>query len=334
MEIKENQSLRHLNTFGVEARTRYLAELNTLNELPDLDLAAFDSVLVLGGGSNVLFTHDYPGLVLVNRLQGIEIVEEDKESALVAAASGVVWQDLVNYALQHNLGGIENLSLIPGTVGAAPIQNIGAYGVELKETFEHLEAIELANGRQQLFKRADCRFGYRDSIFKHEARDRYLITRVYLRLHKKPVINTSYGAIEEVLQQQGITHPTIHDVSRAVISIRRSKLPDPAITGNAGSFFKNPVIDKSDFERLKNNFPQIPGYETGRAVKVPAAWLIEQCGWKGKRQGQVGVHSKQPLVLVNFGGGSGQDIAELARAIQQSVADKFAIALEPEPRII
>ncbi|HHL52673.1 MAG TPA: UDP-N-acetylmuramate dehydrogenase [Flammeovirgaceae bacterium] len=334
MEIKENQSLRHLNTFGVEARARYLAELNALDELRDLDLTAFDSALVLGGGSNILFTRDYPGLVLVNKLQGIEIVEEDEASALVAAASGVVWQDLVDFALQHNLGGIENLSLIPGTVGAAPIQNIGAYGVELKETFERLEAIELASGKQRLFERADCRFGYRDSIFKHEVRDRYLITRVYLRLRKQPAVNTSYGAIEEVLRQQGITYPTIHDVSRAVISIRRSKLPDPAIIGNAGSFFKNPVINKAAFERLKRAYPAMLGYEAGQKVKIPAAWLIEQCGWKGKRQGQVGVHSKQPLVLVNFGGGSGKEIAELARDIQQSVADKFDIVLEPEPRII
>ncbi len=337
MEITKNQSLRKLNTFGVDARARYFTKVASVAELKEAlasEVAKTNPILVLGGGSNVVFTKDYPGLIILNQIGGIEITAEDETKALVTAGGGVIWQQLVEFALDNNLGGIENLSLIPGSVGAAPIQNIGAYGVELKDVFESLEAIEISTGTARTLTAAECAFGYRDSIFKHELKDRMVITKVTLRLAKDHQPNTTYGAISSVLAEQGRQNPSIRDVSAAVIAIRQSKLPDPAVIGNAGSFFKNPVVDKVDYEGLKLVFSGIPGYPGNNEVKIPAAWLIEQCGWKGKRQGKVGVHAKQPLVLVNYGGGTGKEIVALATAIRASVAEKFGLELEPEPRII
>lgn len=337
MEILQDYPLKDLNTFGITVNSRYFVSINSVEQLNKVlvsDIARNNPLLILGGGSNILFTRQYPGLIILNQIKGIKIIDETNDTALINAGGGEVWQDLVNFALSHNLGGIENLSLIPGSVGAAPIQNIGAYGVELKEVMESLSAIELATGEARTFNNAECDFGYRNSIFKKELKDKYLITNVCLKLTKHPQLNTSYGAVNSHLEEKGIDSPDITDVSKAVIEIRRSKLPDPTKLGNAGSFFKNPVVDKIDFEGLKLVFSDIPGYINNSTVKIPAAWLIEQCGWKGKRFGAVGVHDKQPLVLVNYGDGTGAEIKKLAEDIKTSVANKFGIELEAEPRII
>jgi UDP-N-acetylmuramate dehydrogenase len=337
LEILQDYPLKDLNTFGITVNSRYFVSINSVEQLNKVlvsDIARNNPLLILGGGSNILFTRQYPGLIILNQIKGIKIIDETNDTALINAGGGEVWQDLVNFALSHNLGGIENLSLIPGSVGAAPIQNIGAYGVELKEVMESLSAIELATGEARTFNNAECDFGYRNSIFKKELKDKYLITNVCLKLAKHPQLNTSYGAVKSHLEEKGIDSPDITDVSKAVIEIRRSKLPDPTKLGNAGSFFKNPVVDKIDFEGLKLVFSDIPGYINNSTVKIPAAWLIEQCGWKGKRFGAVGVHDKQPLVLVNYGDGTGAEIKKLAEDIKTSVANKFGIELEAEPRII
>ena len=337
MEILQDYPLKDLNTFGITVHSRYFVSISNIDQLREVlasEIARNNPLLIMGGGSNILFTQPYPGLIILNHIKGIDIIDETNDSALVSAGGGENWQDLVNFALNHNLGGIENLSLIPGSVGAAPIQNIGAYGVELKEVMESLTAIELATGEERTFSNVECDFGYRNSVFKKSLKDQYLITNVCLRLSKLPKLNTSYGAINTLLEQKGIENPTIRDVSKAVIEIRQSKLPDPADIGNAGSFFKNPVIDKIDYEGLKLLFADIPGYVNVKEVKVPAAWLIDQCGWKGKRFGDIGVHDKQPLVLVNYGNGSGMEIKNLAEEIRVSVTDKFGIELEVEPRII
>jgi UDP-N-acetylmuramate dehydrogenase len=337
LEILQDYPLKELNTFAVKVTSQYyvsVADEGELKEVLASDTARNIPVLIMGGGSNILFTGQFPGLIIHNQIMGMRIIKEDDDSALISAGGGEKWHDLVNFTLEQNLGGLENLSLIPGSVGAAPIQNIGAYGVELKEVFESLTAIELSTGSERSFSKSECDFGYRNSVFKQSLKDKYLITNVHLRLSKKPKLNTSYGAINSLLEHKGITSPTIKDISNAVIEIRQSKLPDPAELGNAGSFFKNPVVDKVDYEGLKLSFPQIPGYINGEMVKIPAAWLIEQCGWKGKRFGDIGVHDKQPLVLVNYGDGKGDAIKLLAEKIKRSVADKFGVELEVEPRIV
>lgn len=297
---------------------------------------AYQSVpkLVLGGGSNVLFTQDFEGLLIKIAIPGINVVEEDAEQVRVKSGAGIGWHDLVMHCIELGYGGIENMSLIPGTVGAAPMQNIGAYGVEIKDVFASLEAVEIATGDLRTFEQTDCQFGYRSSVFKHELKGQYIITSVTLRLQKQPVLNTTYGAISDTLSQKGIQSPTIRDVSEAVIDIRRSKLPDPQQIGNAGSFFKNPVIPRAQYETLLTDYPNMPGYPTEQAVKVPAGWLIEQCGWKGKRLGNIGVHDKQALVLVHFGGGRGDALMALAHDIKASVLQKFGIDIEPEVNMI
>ena len=337
MEILQDYPLKDLNTFGVRVSSNYFTTVRSSDQLKEVlnsDIARNHPLLIMGGGSNILFTGAFPGLIILNQFLGLEIIDEGDDTALVSAGGGEIWQDLVNFALQNNLGGLENLSLIPGSVGAAPIQNIGAYGVELKEVMESLTAIELATGEERIFTNAECNFGYRNSIFKNELKDKYFITGVCLRLSKNPKLNTSYGAINAFLERNSVENPTINDVSKAVIEIRQSKLPDPAEIGNAGSFFKNPVVDKIDYEGLKLVFSEIPGYVNGELVKIPAAWLIEQCGWKGKKFGDIGVHDKQPLVLVNYGEGSGMEIKNLAEKIRLSVTEKFGVDLEVEPRII
>jgi UDP-N-acetylmuramate dehydrogenase len=291
--------------------------------------------MILGGGSNVLFTQDFEGLIIKNGLTGIHKVSEDADAVILNVGAGENWHELVLYAIDQGLGGIENLSLIPGTVGAAPMQNIGAYGVETKDVFESLEALNKETLEIEIFNVENCKFDYRQSVFKNVFRDKYIITSVSFRLTKQHTLNTSYGAIEEILSDEGVSNPTIRDVSNAVIKIRQSKLPDPKEIGNAGSFFKNPVIDSLDHEGLKAEFPEIPGYELpSNEVKVPAAWLIQNCGWRGKRLGAIGVHKNQALVLVNYGGGKGADLKKLAQDIQQSVADKFGIELEMEVNVI
>ena len=337
MKILSFFDLTRYNSFGVKAEASLFVEVREPEEFAWIlsnEIAKTNKILILGGGSNILFTKNFEGLIIHNNCKGIEIINSNENTALVKVAGGEIWHEFVEFAIENKLGGIENLSLIPGTVGAAPIQNIGAYGVELKEVLVSLEAIEIATGKVRSFTNEECQFGYRNSIFKNELKDKYIITSVLFRLTKHREVNTSYGAIKHVLKEKGIEKPTIKDVSTAVIEIRRSKLPDPKEIGNAGSFFKNPVIDKIDFEALKIEFPDIPGYPSADKVKVPAAWLIDQCGWKGYKKGEVGVNKLQPLVLVNYGSGSGTQLYELAMEIKESVVLKFGIILEPEPRVI
>ena len=338
MEILSNQSLKDLNTFGIDAIGRRFCRFKNTEDIQrlfDLDPSS-ETLLILGGGSNVLFVTDFDGLIARNEILGIDILDRYDNHIWLKVGAGVVWHELVKYCVENNYGGIENLSLIPGTVGAAPMQNIGAYGVELKEVFHELEAFKRSNGEIEVFTNKDCEFGYRESIFKTIARDKYIITSVTLRLStKEHHLNTEYGAIQDILTDWGVEQPSIRDISNVVMSIRRSKLPDPAEIGNAGSFFKNPVIDKIDFEGLKLEFPNIQGYEVGPdQIKVPAGWLIDQCGWKGKRFGNIGVHKNQALVLVNYGGGKGKEILSLAREIQASVANTYGIELQPEVNLI
>jgi len=339
IRIEENISLRSYNTFGIDANARYFCRISTEEQFQEL----FNSVvyknerhLILGGGSNLLFTRDFDGLVIKVDLKGITVREENYERILLEVKSGEVWHDLVLYCIEHNLGGIENLSLIPGSVGAAPIQNIGAYGVEIKEVIDNVRGIDLITCQQNSYTNDECAFGYRESIFKHQLKENIFISSVTLSLTKtNHRINISYGAIQDTLKSLNITQPTIQSISNAVIQIRRSKLPDPSVIGNAGSFFKNPTISSTQYQNLKNNFPQIPSYPTvNQEVKVPAGWLIEQCGWKGKRINNIGVHAHQALVLVNYGNGNGEEIFQLALQIQSSVKEKFNITLTPEVNII
>ncbi|RSK43641.1 UDP-N-acetylmuramate dehydrogenase [Hymenobacter perfusus] len=336
--LEHHVSLRPFNTFGLEVKARLFARFSSVEEL--CALLALPQVqaaekLILGGGSNLLFTQDFDGVVLKNEIHGLEIVDQEEDSALVRAGAGESWHGLVQYTLSQELNGIENLSLIPGTVGAAPLQNIGAYGAELKDTFDHLEAVEITTGQLRTFSAQECGFGYRESIFKGPLKHQYVVTGVVLRLHRRARPNVSYGAIQTTLEDMGIGgEPTPRQISEAVIQIRRSKLPDPAQIGNAGSFFKNPEVSQGKFDELKAQYPDLPGYPVPGGVKVPAGWLIEQCGWKGLRRGAHGVHDKQALVLVNHGGAQGHDIRELAHDIIASVREKFGIELHPEVNIL
>ncbi|OON69259.1 UDP-N-acetylmuramate dehydrogenase [Hymenobacter sp. CRA2] len=342
--LQHDVSLRAYNTFGIDAKAHLFAafasvdELRELLRLPEVQAAP---KLILGGGSNLLFTRDFDGVVLKNEIRGLETLDENAadNTVLVRAGAGESWHGLVEYSLAQGLAGIENLSLIPGTVGAAPLQNIGAYGVELQDAFEYLEAVELVSGQLRRFSREECGFGYRESVFKGPLRNQYIVTGVVLRLHRRRAqANTSYGAIRSTLEEMGVTEdPTPQQVSQAVISIRRSKLPDPAQVGNAGSFFKNPEVSQAKFDALKTEYPETPGYPVPGGVKVPAGWLIEQCGWKGHRAGEggrYGVHDRQALVLVNHGGATGAEVRALAEEIIASVREKFGIELHPEVNII
>lgn len=338
MQIQENISLLPYNTFGINTTASYFCIIRSREDLVQLihqPLTSYGKYLFIGGGSNILLCNDYDGLVIKNEIQGIDIVKEDDEHIWLRSYSGTVWHALVMYCVQHHYGGIENMSLIPGTVGAAPMQNIGAYGVELKDVFEELEAIDLQTASTKIFTKEQCQFGYRESIFKKAAQGKFFIYAVTLRLSKRPVINTAYGDIQKVLAQKGIIHPDIKDISDAVIEIRQSKLPDPKTLGNAGSFFKNPEVDKLQAERLQLLYPDMPAYDLPNGkVKVPAGWLIEQCGWKGKQIGHTGSHAKQALVIVNYGNASGSEIWQHALNVQQSVQEKFGINIEPEVNII
>ncbi|HEX8425414.1 UDP-N-acetylmuramate dehydrogenase [Hymenobacter sp.] len=336
--LEHDISLRPYNTFNLDVKARLfarfssVAELRALLALPEVQQA---EQLILGGGSNLLFTKDFEGVVLKNEIRGLEIISQDEDTALVRAGAGESWHGLVEYALSQNLSGIENLSLIPGTVGAAPLQNIGAYGAELRDTFEALEALETATSQLRTFSVEECGFGYRESVFKGPLKNQYIVTSVVLRLHRRAQLNVSYGAIQTTLQDLGIEgEPTPRHISEAVVHIRRSKLPDPAEIGNAGSFFKNPELSQHKFDELKATHPDLPGYPVPGGVKVPAAWLIEQSGWKGHRRGPHGVHDRQALVLVNHGGAQGQDIRDLAYEIIASVREKFGVELHPEVNIM
>lgn len=337
--IKTKVSLLPFNTFHIDAEASYFATIRSAEDLRQLmSTETFQSLprLFLGGGSNVLFTNDFQGLVIHNQVKGIRIVQEDETHVTIEAGSGEDWHGLVMYCVDHDFGGLENLSLIPGTTGAAPMQNIGAYGVEVKDTITSVTAIDLSTGEEKVFSREECRFGYRESYFKHAGKGMYFISSVTLTLTRKNhQFNVSYGAIRETLKIMNVDNFSVRAISDAVIHIRKSKLPDPAVTGNAGSFFKNPTITLEKYSRLRNTFPSVPGYqEKNNMMKVPAGWLIEQCGWKGKRLSNIGVHPLQALVLVNYGGGEGKEIWKLAMDIRRSVEEKFHISLEPEVNII
>jgi UDP-N-acetylmuramate dehydrogenase len=339
IRIQENVQLKDLNTFGIRANARHFVSLQSpddLFELQQTDLFKNEPRLILGGGSNVLLTHDFNGLVIHNNLKGIQSTHETDETITLKVASGEVWHPFVMHCVQHNWGGVENLSLIPGTMGAAPMQNIGAYGVEVQEVIDQVEGIELLNGSTRVFSKSDCRFGYRESIFKQELKEKIFISSVTLTLTKKNhLLRTGYGAIQDTLREMDVTEPTIQAISEAVIHIRSKKLPDPAVIGNAGSFFKNPTITQQHYTSLKSTWPEIPGYPVeNQTVKVPAAWLIEQCGWKGKRVGDAGVHQHQPLVLVNYNNATGEELLSLAMQVRTSVQEKFDITLTPEVNII
>lgn len=345
MNIQENTSLRNYNTFGMDVTARYFLEINSetdiRNYLSEKKFTGFSS-LVLGGGSNILFTKNFDGIVLRNCIKGLDLVKEDADHYYVKAGAGEVWHQFVLHCIKNNFGGVENLSLIPGTVGAAPIQNIGAYGVEQKEVFHELEAIDVLENKKVVFTNPECSFGYRDSIFKRKAKNKYIITSVTFRLSKRPQYNTSYGAISQEMEKMGVKDVSLSAVSQAVCNIRRSKLPDPSTIGNAGSFFKNPTVSSEKFEEMKKEFPNVVGYpsappSSGLAVdgyKLAAGWLIEQCGWKGRSFGNYGVHKDQALVLVNYGGAKGNEIYDLSEKVLQSVKQKFGVVLEREVVIV
>lgn len=336
MSYRSNVSLRPFNTFGIEAEAGRYASVNAASEFQALIREQADSPLrILGGGSNVLLTGNLPGRLLHIRIPGRSVESSEGNTAIVSAGAGENWHEFVLWCLSQNLGGLENLSLIPGSVGAAPIQNIGAYGVELCDVFDHLEAVDMQSGQLVHMDAQDCAFGYRDSFFKQAGRGKYCITKVFFRLSTKAhKINCDYGAIRDTLADMGISQPSIHDVSRAVIHIRRSKLPDPAEVGNAGSFFKNPEVEASAWQRLQQAFPGMPHYPlpSGR-VKIPAGWLIERCGWKGYREGDAGCYPRQALVLVNYGRANGAQILALAQRIAASVRETFGIEIVPEVNV-
>ena len=338
MLVSENVLLRPYNTFGINAQARYFAPFADLQQLQAVlqDTRWLSSPrMILGGGSNILFTKDFDGLLLKNELKGITVLKEDEEYVYVKTGAGENWHQFVMYCIDHNYAGLENLSLIPGNVGASPMQNIGAYGVEIKDLFFELEAWHLQDHALVTFSNAGCAFGYRESIFKKQYRNQFVILSVTFRLLKKPRFNTSYGAIEQELQRMGITALSIKAISQAVINIRSSKLPDPAEIGNAGSFFKNPTVDAAQFDTLKSAHPNVVAYPVDKGqYKLAAGWLIEQCGWKGFRQGDAGVHAKQALVLVNYGQASGKDIYQLSQQVLDSVKEKFGVELEREVNII
>lgn len=336
--VQKNVSLRPYNTFGIEEHAGFLAIVESVDDLDEIfQTGRFRSQkkLILGGGSNVLFTRGFNGVIAKNEIKGIKVIKETEEQVLVSVGAGENWHQFVLWCIERNYGGVENLSLIPGTVGAAPMQNIGAYGVEMKDVFHSLSAYEIKSGKEIDFFKEDCKFSYRNSIFKGELKDKYVITRVKFRLSKKPIFNLTYGNLKETIDKMDIDEITLQAVSQAVINIRQSKLPDPAEIGNAGSFFKNPSIDKLHFEALALQFPSIKGFPNpDGSIKVPAGWLIDQAGWKGHRVGDFGVHDKQALVLVNYGHARGKDLLHLSREIGKSIQSKFGIELELEVNVI
>ncbi|GAA0555526.1 UDP-N-acetylmuramate dehydrogenase [Chitinophaga japonensis] len=338
MQVSENVLLQPYNTFGIRAQARYFMPFADVQQLQavlqDARWQAFPR-MVLGGGSNVLFTRDFDGLMLKNELKGITLLREDDEYIYVKAGAGENWHQFVLYCIERQWAGLENLSLIPGNVGASPMQNIGAYGVEIRDYFHELEAWHLQDHTLVTFSNADCAFGYRESVFKKQYKGQFAILSVTYRLRKQPRFNTSYGAIEEELQRMGVRELSIRAISQAVINIRSSKLPDPAQVGNAGSFFKNPTVGAAQFAALKSAHPGIVAYPVAQDQhKLAAGWLIEQCGWKGFRSGDAGVHARQALVLVNYGHASGQEIYQLSQQVLDSVQEKFGVELEREVNII
>jgi UDP-N-acetylmuramate dehydrogenase len=335
MNFQSNFQLKEYNTFGISVLAKQFIAVSNTDELSTV-LQSSKDIFVLGGGSNMLLTQNIEKLVIHVNFKGIEIVKEEEHFVWVKANAGENWHEFVLWCIAHDFGGIENLSLIPGNVGTTPIQNIGAYGVEIKDTFESCTAMEIASQNLKTFDKATCNFGYRESVFKNELKNQYIITDVTFKLTKKNhKINTSYGAIDTELEKNNITNPTLKEVSDVVIAIRQSKLPNPKELGNSGSFFKNPIISKADYDKIKQNHPEIPHYIVSETkVKVPAGWLIEQSGFKGKRFGDAGIHKNQALVLVNYGNATGQEILAVSKDIQQTIFKKFGIHIEAEVNVI
>ena len=350
MIIKKNISLKPYNTFGLNVIANRFIEINTIDQFSEL-VALKEGFFLIGGGSNLLLTKDIDTLVVKIDTKGNEIIKTNNTSVLVKVQAGEVWHEFVLWCIEHNFGGVENLSLIPGNVGTTPIQNIGAYGVEVKDTIYEVEALEIKTNTSRTFRASDCNFGYRNSIFKNKAKGKYIITSVTFKLSTtNHNLNSSYGAIQSELEKNHITEPTLKNISDTVIAIRQSKLPDPKELGNSGSFFKNPVISTEEFEEFQRKHPKAPYYkitnsnlkaskqdtnlEPQTSYKIPAGWMVEQCGFKGKRFGDAGVHKNQALVLVNYGTATGREIKELSKEIQKAVFNKFGIALEAEVNII
>jgi len=336
MQVQQNYSLKEYNTFGIDALAKYFSAFQTAEQLKEIiENKKAESKMILGGGSNILFTKNYDGLVLKNEIDGINIVDEDDQFVFITAGAGVKWHSFVMYCVNQNLGGVENLSLIPGNVGASPMQNIGAYGAEIKDVFYELKALHLNEKSIHKFSSAECEFGYRESVFKKKYKDEFAILNVTFRLRKNPVFNISYGAIETELKKMHVETLSVKAISDAVIQIRLSKLPDPSVIGNAGSFFKNPVITKEQMEKIQQHHLNLPFYKADEEnFKIPAGWLIEQCGWKGFRKGDAGCYEKQALVLVNYGNATGKEIYSLSEEIKLSVNEKFQIELEREVNIL
>jgi UDP-N-acetylmuramate dehydrogenase len=337
MQLLDNISLKPFNTFGIDVRARFFCEVSTEEDIMSISgkpERVHLPLMILGGGSNILFTRDFPGTVMKISSKGIRVIKDDEDFVWVKASAGENWDDFVRFCVDNGWGGIENLSGIPGNAGTSPVQNIGAYGVEMKDTFCELEAFDLESREKQIFSKEDCGFGYRESIFKYRYKGRFIILNVTFILKKKPELCLDYGNIRDELTLMKADHPGIAEVRKAVCGIRARKLPDPAVTGNAGSFFKNPVILSPQFEALKHLFPGIVSFPQEGKIKLAAAWMIEQCGWKGKRIGNAGVHSTQPLVLVNHGNAMGLEIKSLGEEIQRSVFERFGVMLETEVNIV
>jgi len=336
MIIRGNISLKKYNSFGLDYKARYLVQVKTEKEAVALfngSIHLKGPLLIIGGGNNILFTSDYSGTIIIPGLKGIRTEEKNDEYVIISAGAGVLWDDLVGWSVAKGYGGLENLSLIPGLVGAAPVQNIGAYGVEAKETIVKVKTISTHDGSVCFFANDECGFGYRNSIFKNSEKGNFLVTRVYFRLKVNPVPDLSYGTLKDEVIKLG--EPTLKNMRQSVINIRRSKLPDPAVFGNAGSFFKNPVVGNALADNLKKRFPGLPCYnDSPGKIKLAAGWMIDQCGWKGKRIGDAGVHEKQALVLVNYGKATGKEIFDISEKIKLSVFEKYGISLEREVEII
>jgi UDP-N-acetylmuramate dehydrogenase len=335
--LRENYSLKNHNSFGIDVRARYFADIDNESDLAQFirhNPATGLPLMILGAGNNILFVSDYEGLIIHPLIQGIEVLQENTSSVTVRVGAGVLWDSFVEWAVSKNYGGVENLSLIPGSVGASPVQNIGAYGSEAAEIIEKVETTQIRNGRKKIFRPTDCRFGYRTSIFKTDLRSMVIISHVVFRLSKRPVLKTEYGEMHERLKKYKET--SVHEVREVIIEIRSEKLPDPQKIGNAGSFFKNPVLSENEFHSFIHNHPDAPNYQAEMKGfhKIPAAWLIEQCGWKGRRIGATGTYSRQPLVIVNYGNATGKEIYEFSEKIREDVLKSFRIRLEREVNVV
>ncbi len=338
LNIIENQSLKNFNTFGIEVSSRYFSQPNQIEDLKELlgtEIFKRNRKLIIGGGSNLLFTNNYDGIVVQPHLKGIEIVSETEGHIFIKAMAGEIWDDFVSYCTHHQWSGVENLSLIPGNIGSAPVQNIGAYGVELKDVFYCLEAIQIEKAEITQMDQASCQFGYRDSVFKNALKDQFIVVSVTFKLNKKAEVNVSYAALQEALNSKNILNPNLNDIRRTVCEIRQSKLPDPSVYGNAGSFFKNPTISASQYKLMQVTHPGIKAFAQPQGdFKISAGWMIESCGWKGYRKEDAGVHKEQALVLVNYGNATGKEILHLALEIRESVIAKFGVPLDMEVQVI